>query len=294
MHLEKLFDLFSNTFHSGSVYFTKDNTMTRKFHILSFVLAAMLAWSCEQNELVLKSDEFVDVDPKLEGTWLLVNGPLDIGMVEGGDQSRGPAWIALKKGGKMRGHSSRNILAGNYTSKEDKKIGLEVNMTTRVADNPFSTWFMEGVRSASDYRIEGKNLTFLNDASSRQELIFAKLEDECRPILKDATLYNGDSKETDVKINEAYVIENCLVLEVTYSGGCVQQTPELVWNGGLSKSLPPIANLKLHFSKSDDCEALVTQTYYFDLLSLFSAAGYDEIRLNIAGVKNEVVVKKAD
>lgn len=268
--------------------------MTSKFHILSFTLAAMLAWSCEQNELELKADELVDADPKLEGTWLLVNGPLDIGLVLGGDQSRGPAWIALKKGGKMRGHSSRNILAGNYTSKEDKKIDLEVNMTTRVADNPFSTWFMEGIRSASDYRIEGKNMTFLSDGNSRQELIFAKLEDECRPILKDATLYNSDSKETDAVIKDAYVIENCLVLEVTYGGGCVQQTPELVWNGGLSKSLPPLANLKLHFAKSDDCEALVSQTYYFDLLSFFTATGYDEVRLNIAGVKQEVLVKKAE
>ena len=68
-------------------------------------------------------------------------------------------------------------------------------MLTRVADNPFSTWFMEGVRTASDYRIEGSNLTFLNESSSRQELIFAKLEDQCRPVLKDNALYNRIAKK---------------------------------------------------------------------------------------------------
>lgn len=269
--------------------------MMRKFHILAFALAMLLAWSCEQNELVLKnSDALVDVDPKLEGTWLLVNGPLDIGLGVEGDKSRGPAWITLMKGGKMRGHSSRNILAGNYTTKEDKKIGMEVNMTTRVADNPFSTWFMEGVRTASDYRIEGSNMTFVNDANSRQELIFAKLEDQCRPVLKDLGLFNSANKENDFTIKEAYQIENCLVLEVTYSGGCVEQEPELVWNGGLSKSLPPLASLKLHYRKSDDCEALVSRTYYFDLLPFFSAAGYNEIRVNIGGLKGEVTVRKSE
>lgn len=266
--------------------------MMRKFHILSFALAMLLGWSCEQNELVLNTDALVDVDPKLEGTWLLVNGPLDIGLGVEGDQSRGPAWITLLKGGKMRGHSSRNILAGNFTTKEDKKISLKVNMTTRVADTPFSTWFMEGVRTASDYRIEGSNMTFINDANSRQELIFAKLEDQCRPVLKDNSLYNSANKESDFKIKEAYQIENCLVLEVTYGGGCVEQEPELVWNGNLSKSLPPLASLKLHYRKSDDCEALVTRTYYFDLLPFFAAAAYNEIRVSIDGLKGEVIVQK--
>jgi hypothetical protein len=264
--------------------------MIRKLHLLTFLLGAWLAWSCEQAELVLEKDSQTQIDPQLEGTWLLVNGPLDIGLGTGLDNTRGPAWLVLLQGGKMRGHSSRNILAGNFETKEDKKIKLEVNMTTRVADNFFSSWFMEGVRSASDYRFVGKNLIFVND-NSRQELMFARLEDECRPIQKNSTLYNSSSKE-EVNIKAAYQIENCLVLEASYGGGCVEQAPELVWDGNLSKSLPPIANLKLHYSKSDDCEAIVTQTYYFDLLSFFKAAGYDEIRVKIPGLKEEIRVVK--
>ncbi|HOY21370.1 MAG TPA: hypothetical protein PLC89_28915 [Haliscomenobacter sp.] len=266
--------------------------MTSKLNIFLFCAAMLLGWSCDQSELEVSKDAIANVDPKLEGTWLLVNGPLDVGLVLDGDKSRGPAWITLLKDGKMRGHSSRNLLGGKYTTKDNKKIDLEVNMLTRVADNPFSTWFMEGVRTASEYRIEGSNLTFLNESSSRQELIFAKLEDQCRPVLKDNALYNAESKEVDVVINQAYQIENCLVLDVTYSGGCVEQEPELVWNGNLSKSLPPLASLKLHYTKSDDCEALLSRTYYFDLLPFFKAAGYDEIRVNVIGLKGEIMVTK--
>lgn len=121
------------------------------------------------------------------------------------------------------------------------------------------------------------------------------LNSKCRAIVKDAALYNSDSQEKDdAVIKEAKVVDNCLELTVAYGGGCVEQEPDLVWNGGLSKSLPPIANLKLHFHKEDNCEALVTKTYAFDLLSFYTATGYNEIRLNIIGVKDEVVVKKAE
>jgi hypothetical protein len=268
--------------------------MIRKLYFLSFALAMLLGWSCEQNELILKEDPAVsaDVDPQLVGTWLLVNGPLDIGLgTNDPGQSRGSAWMALLKTGKMRGHSSRNVLAGNFTSKDNKVIGLEVNMLTRVADDAFSTWYMNGIRSAGEYRLEGSTLTFLQD-NSREELIFAKLEDQCSPILKDKALYNNISKEPDAVIKQAYQIENCLVIEVTYGGGCTEQVPSLVWDGSLGKSLPPLAPLKLNFPKDDPCEALITKTYYFDLLAFFTATGYDEIRLALPGLKQELIVEK--
>jgi hypothetical protein len=117
-------------------------------------------------------------------------------------------------------------------------------------------------------------------------------EDQCRPILQDKAFYNSSSKEPDAVIKQAYQIENCLVLEVTYGGGCTEQVPSLVWDGSLGKSLPPLTPLKLNFPKDDPCEALITKTYYFDLLAFFTATGYDKIRLALPGLKQELIVEK--
>ena len=57
-----------------------------------------------------------------------------------------------------------------------------------------------------------------------------------------------------------------LELDVEYGGGCAEHTFELLWDGRLKKSHPPIASLKLsHNANGDTCEAIESETLRFEL-----------------------------
>jgi hypothetical protein len=65
----------------------------------------------------------------------------------------------------------------------------------------------------------------------------------------------------------------CMGVQLTYSGGCGEAQLDTYWSGAIMKSYPPTAVFELVFTKVDDCEALITQTYYFDLDELRKTAG---------------------
>jgi hypothetical protein len=57
-----------------------------------------------------------------------------------------------------------------------------------------------------------------------------------------------------------------LTIDISYEGGCADHGFELVWDGSLSKSQPPQANVILsHDSMADACTDLVNQKLLFDL-----------------------------
>lgn len=70
-------------------------------------------------------------------------------------------------------------------------------------------------------------------------------------------------------INSAQIKENTLTLEITYSGGCEEQTFNLVGSPITMKSLPPKRAIALvRNSNGDTCRELVNKTLTFDLTSL--------------------------
>src|SRR5688572_29764536 len=85
----------------------------------------------------------------------------------------------------------------------------------------------------------------------------------CLPVTLDT---GGIYIESDpFQLINAELAEECLVIEVEYSGGCGGDTWTLGWNGMLMKSLPPKANIYLHLKDDDACREVVRKKVYFDI-----------------------------
>jgi hypothetical protein len=69
-----------------------------------------------------------------------------------------------------------------------------------------------------------------------------------------------------VEFNMANITDDAvLVLDVTYSGGCVDHGFTMVWDGNVMESYPPQINLFLFHDFNDDpCDGLVDEKLYFD------------------------------
>lgn len=85
-------------------------------------------------------------------------------------------------------------------------------------------------------------------------------------------------------LKNAYVIDNMLYTEVTYSGGCTGANFQLAWNGMMMKSLPPKVVALLSFDDKDDCEAMVTKKIVFEL-DVLKEAGNEVILILQPGDK---------
>jgi hypothetical protein len=97
-----------------------------------------------------------------------------------------------------------------------------------------------------------------------------------------------DNPET--QINWVQLAGNILTIEVSYSGGCEQQSFDLVGNELILKSFPPRRNIVLvRDSKGDACREFITRTLEFDITELHHNKKVgDVILLVIEGFKNEV------
>lgn len=90
----------------------------------------------------------------------------------------------------------------------------------------------------------------------------------CVPIVKDtAGIY---AQSDSFLLVGAELKGKCLEIEVEYSGGCGDTEWTLVWTGNLIKSLPPKANIYLHFKDNDSCRELIRKKISFDISSIYN------------------------
>ncbi len=93
---------------------------------------------------------------------------------------------------------------------------------------------------------------------------------ECTPYV-DLYFHNYDSLKSDpVKINEVSLDGNCLLVNLSFSGGCADHVIDLARihpSCGTPPIPPPTFEIR-HDSKGDLCEAWLTETYSFDLSAL--------------------------
>jgi hypothetical protein len=84
------------------------------------------------------------------------------------------------------------------------------------------------------------------------------------PFLTQETNFTDDQ----YKINAVQVIDNQLIVEVSFGGGCADHAFQLVGSTNVSKSLPPQRAIRLyHNANNDGCEAWITKTLTFDISS---------------------------
>lgn len=91
-------------------------------------------------------------------------------------------------------------------------------------------------------------------------------------------LIDGEKFETSSSdkfaLLDASINENCLLVKINYAGGCGEVTLDLVDAGVVMESEPLQRKIKLLLDDQDDCEALVTKEFTFDISSLKSKPNY--------------------
>ncbi len=115
---------------------------------------------------------------------------------------------------------------------------------------------------------------------------------EVKAMVFSAEVYQAGSKEV-FTVNGASQKGNVLEISGSYTGGCVDQEPDLVWGFEMGQSLPPFVPIKLVLQNADNCDKQVSKTWRFDLTELFSIAQADELSLSIEGLNSGTIrVKK--
>lgn len=105
-----------------------------------------------------------------------------------------------------------------------------------------------------------------------------------------ATIGEIDYEAPTANILSAVVEGNYLNLEVSFSGGCEEQSFELVGSPMLMKSMPPKRGIRLiRDPKGDACRELVTKKLRFNINALaYSEEVGSEVILLLDGYKEEL------
>jgi hypothetical protein len=115
---------------------------------------------------------------------------------------------------------------------------------------------------------------------------------ECEAMIHDYDLYENGPEDAGTKILNYDIADDCLELVVQYGGGCQDHDIDLVVGTWLY-SLPPVAEAKLVHENTDPCDALVTETLYFETESLFSG-GSSRVKLAIKGFDEIIEIDNTD
>jgi hypothetical protein len=94
----------------------------------------------------------------------------------------------------------------------------------------------------------------------------------CAPMVESVPRFNTDEPLRAVEVVRGYQMQNCLVLEVNYTG-CGTEEVELVWDGIMMKSIPPRIRVKPQLNKDGICKMLRSETVTFDLENLLQQHG---------------------
>jgi hypothetical protein len=88
-----------------------------------------------------------------------------------------------------------------------------------------------------------------------------------------------------IKILDAKISKNQLLLNVSYSGGCEKHSFKIIGDLLLSKSLPPIRSVKLiHYGNNDACKKLIIENLVIDISDLaYKKEDGSEIYLSLNG-----------
>ena len=88
-----------------------------------------------------------------------------------------------------------------------------------------------------------------------------------------------------IKILDAKINKNQLLLNISYSGGCENHSFKIIGDLLLSKSLPPIRSVKLiHYGNNDACKKLIIENLVIDISDLaYKKEDGSEIYLSING-----------
>ncbi len=115
----------------------------------------------------------------------------------------------------------------------------------------------------------------------------AKEKEEVKKVIVNGAREIEEAKQKTYTLNSFSFNGDTLIMEVTYTGGCGQNTFELYSNGLLMKSLPPQINVYLeHSIENETCKKEIKKTLKFDLSPLKKPTN-PKIILNINSSENK-------
>ena len=91
---------------------------------------------------------------------------------------------------------------------------------------------------------------------------------ECLKIEIDKDLFDNGIQDPSTVINDILIDDTCLIMSISYGGGCQDHEIMLVTDGLESFSIPPSLNFKLIHENKDPCNAYITENWEFDINSL--------------------------
>lgn len=93
-------------------------------------------------------------------------------------------------------------------------------------------------------------------------------------------------------IDTLFIIDNCLNMWVSYSGGCGDADFKLYYTDRLVTSIPPKTTLRLQLTDNDPCRAIVQQKLYYNISFFEDYAKKSGILLKFAGSNKSILYKK--
>jgi len=126
-------------------------------------------------------------------------------------------------------------------------------------------------------------LLFFGISCSKETLNF---EGDCRDIHFNDDWYENGIEDAGTAILSYYIDDNCLFIEVQYSGGCDEHDIQMAANGWI-KTNPVQVDARLIHDNQDLCDALLTEEISFDLLSI-RYSDSSKIIVNLKGVDEQI------
>lgn len=100
----------------------------------------------------------------------------------------------------------------------------------------------------------------------------------CNSVIVDSNQYNNLMTD-DFNLVEIKFEDTCLKISIRYGGGCKDVDLKLIDSNSVFESNPIQRNLKIILTDNDDCEALITKDFYFNINKL-KVEGQNEVLLN--------------
>lgn len=117
------------------------------------------------------------------------------------------------------------------------------------------------------------------------------IEDICESMTYNTRPVNNISTDY-YTIDTLFIIDNCLNIWVSYSGGCGDSDFKLFYSNRIMESMPPKSSLLLQLADNDPCRAIVQQKLFFNL-SFFDEHAYNNgILLNLTGSEENILYKR--
>lgn len=102
----------------------------------------------------------------------------------------------------------------------------------------------------------------------------------------------GDLFDSTTSINDISWNGECLDISFSYSGGCSEHLIEVITDGMLTRTDPPILDLSIKHENNDSCEAWITESISYDIGMIDALNDEDEVILNFTNPEFTYTLEK--